>query len=278
MTESPETHLAEIADKGFTIIRDVLDANDVDGGQMWQRIPVEPRVLSVVEGVLGSECLISSLSSIRIRPAETAQPVHSDDQVLPIEEPTPPLVCNTMWALTDFTEDNGATRIVPGSHRGPKPRFGQDHPTVAAEMSRGDVLVWHGRMWHGGGANSTDRDRIGIAMNYCAGWIRQQENQQLGLPPELVATFSPRLAELVGYGTFMGLVGHIEKQSPVEALLGEGHGAMLWDRGQHHPVRDAPHVRSDTVDEDTEGHGRRAAPAPSDTVDDDTEGHARRRP
>ena len=69
-------------------------------------------------------------------------------------------------------------------------------------MPKGSVLVWHGSLWHGGGANATDDDRIGIAMNYCAGWIRQQENQQLGIPRDVARTFSPRLRELVGYGVY----------------------------------------------------------------------------
>ena len=147
--------------------------------------------------------------------------------------PDPPVVCNTMWALTDFTEANGATRLVPGSHSGDKPRLRQAlRHRPGGDGEAGDVLVWHGRLWHGGGANTTDADRIGIAMNYCAGWVRQQENQQLGLSPELVATFEPRLQELVGYGTYMGLIGHIEKQRPSALLPGDGEKAsarMLWD-------------------------------------------------
>ena len=259
-----EEHLAEIGEHGFTVLRGVLTAEEADEysadlrgieselgtepatnefegtrtlrvynllrhGGLWQRIPVAPRLIEVVDGVLGPGCLISSLSSIRIRPGETAQPIHSDDQVLPVAGPEPPVVCNSMWALTDFSEANGATRIVPGSHAAAKPDFGRHYDSIPAEMAKGDVLVWHGRLWHGGGANDTDEDRIGIAMNYCAGWIRQQENQQLGLPVELVRTFEPRLRELVGYGTYMGLVGHIEKHTADELLVGEREGTMVWD-------------------------------------------------
>ncbi|MGI9579115.1 MAG: phytanoyl-CoA dioxygenase family protein [Microthrixaceae bacterium] len=257
--------VTEVRDRGYTILRNVLTdgeadayvddlariehdlgteaaSNDFEGtntlrvynllrhGEMWQRIPTDEQVLPIVDAVLGSGCLISSLSSIRIQPGETPQPIHSDDQVLPIALPEPPVICNTMWALTDFTEDNGATRLVPGSHAGDKPEFGHSYGTVAAEMDKGDVLVWHGRLWHGGGANTTDADRIGIAMNYCAGWIRQQENQQLGLPVELVRNFEPRLRELVGYGTYAGLVGHIEKRTVEQILCGDDPAvSMLWD-------------------------------------------------
>jgi ectoine hydroxylase-related dioxygenase (phytanoyl-CoA dioxygenase family) len=182
--------------------------------------------------VLDQGCLISSLSSINIGPGETAQPIHADDQLIPIPKPHPPTVCNTMWALTDFTEANGATRIIPGSHlRDHDPDYGAPYDSVAAEMPRGSVLVWHGSLWHGGGGNTTPEPRVGIAMNYCAGYIRQQENQQLGLAREKVATFSPRLQQLVGYGTYNMLIGHINKHAPAELLLGRDDAAskIVWD-------------------------------------------------
>jgi ectoine hydroxylase-related dioxygenase (phytanoyl-CoA dioxygenase family) len=148
-------------------------------------------------------------------------------------DPDPPVVCNTMWALTDFTADNGATRVVPGSHRGPKPQYGGEYESVPAVMPKGSVLVWHGRLWHGGGANATGADRVGIAMNYCAGWVRQQENQQLGVDAATVATFGPRLRRLVGYGVYLGLIGHIDKRSAEQVLLapdGRADGSgIVWD-------------------------------------------------
>jgi len=262
---STQEHVARIAEQGFTVVPGVLGGDQVDAlvddlarveavegivpatnafegtatlraynllrhGALWEAIPVHPEVLPIVEGVLDQGCLVSSLSSIRIGPGETAQPIHADDQLIPLTQPHPPVVCNTMWALTDFTDANGATRLVPGSHRRDKPDFGGDYDTVPAEMRRGDVLVWHGSLWHGGGANRTDADRIGIAMNYCAGWVRQQENQQLGLSPDLVATFAPRLQELVGYGVYFGLIGHIERQSPADVVLGSDRGmSMVWE-------------------------------------------------
>jgi ectoine hydroxylase-related dioxygenase (phytanoyl-CoA dioxygenase family) len=201
-------------------------------GAVYEAIPVHPQVLPVVEGVLDGGCLISSLSSIAIGPGEQAQPIHADDQLIPIPKPHPPTVCNTMWALTDFTDENGATRLVPGSHLAEdNPTYGGDYDTVAAEMAKGSVLVWHGSLWHGGGANrTTDVTRVGIAMNYCAGYIRQQENQQLGLPGELVRTFPKRLQELVGYSVYMGLIGHIDKHSPGELLAaGTLDHQMVWD-------------------------------------------------
>jgi ectoine hydroxylase-related dioxygenase (phytanoyl-CoA dioxygenase family) len=261
------THSAAIRDQGFTVIEgaiepDLVDAlatdltrlvkkldveparNDFEGaktlriynlllyGDLWEQIPVHPSVLPVVESVLDPGCLISSLSSIDILPGETGQPIHADDQLIPLRKPHAPTVCNTMWALTDFTEANGATRLVPGSHRWDHdPIYGQQYDSVPAEMARGSVLVWHGSLWHGGGANRTDEARVGIAMNYCAGFIRQQENQQLGIPADVARGFSPRLRELVGYSVYNGLIGHINKQSPVDLLKDEGEDPhrMVWD-------------------------------------------------
>jgi len=200
-------------------------------GPDFARIPVHPAILPVVERVLDPGLLISSLSSIAIGPGETAQPVHADDQVIPLPKPHPATVCNTMWALTDFTEANGATRVVPGSHRADRsPDYGHPYDTVPAEMAKGSVLVWHGSLWHGGGANTTDTRRVGIAMNYCAGYIRQQENQQLGLPLHTIRRFPPRLQELCGFGIYNGLIGHIDKQVPSRLLLdAETDPRLLWD-------------------------------------------------
>jgi ectoine hydroxylase-related dioxygenase (phytanoyl-CoA dioxygenase family) len=261
-------HLESIAAQGYTVLHDVLDAagcdaliadldrledelaitpadNSFEGanttrvynllahGALWQSIPVHDAVLPVVEGVLDAGCLISSLSSVSIGPGETAQPIHADDQMIPLPKPHPPTVCNSMWALTDFTEENGATRIIPGSHLADhSPTYGAPYDSIAAAMPRGSVLVWHGSLWHGGGANCSDSRRIGIAMNYCAGYIRQQENQQLGLPPDLVATFPRRLQELVGYGTYQGLIGHIDKQTPARRFFGSTTDRMLWEARQ----------------------------------------------
>ncbi len=201
-------------------------------GPLWEQIPVHENVLPIVERVLDPGCLVSSLSSVDILPGETAQPIHADDQLIPLPKPHPAIICNTMWALTDFTDANGATRLVPGSHlRDHSPTYLEAYDTIPAEMRAGSVLVWHGSLWHGGGANRTDERRIGIAMNYCAGFIRQQENQQLGIPREIARRFSPRLRELVGYGVYNALIGHIDKRSPLALLDETGDHRMIWDYG-----------------------------------------------
>jgi ectoine hydroxylase-related dioxygenase (phytanoyl-CoA dioxygenase family) len=264
-----DKHVARIADDGYTIVENAIEPDLVDAlhdhllqlerffdvkpspnsfeghatiriynllafGERYERIPVHPNVLPVVEGVLDAGCLISSLSSISILPGERAQPIHADDQLIPLDKPHRPTVCNSMWALTDFTEANGATRLVPGSHlRDHNPNYGEHYDSVAAEMPKGSVLVWHGSLWHGGGANTTGERRVGVAMNYCAGFVRQQENQQLGLSRETVERFPKRLRELVGYGVYNSLIGHINKHSPEQLLLGDapvGDSPMVWDK------------------------------------------------
>ncbi len=200
-------------------------------GPLYARIPVHPNVLPIVEKVLDPGLLISSLSSISIGSDEQAQPIHSDDQLIPLPKPHPPLICNTMWAVTDFTEANGATRLCPGTHNADhSPNLLEHYDSIAAEMPKGSVLVWVGSLWHGGGANTTSQRRVGIAMNYCAGYVRQQENQQLGIPLETARSFSRRLQELCGYSIYNGLIGHIDKQHPGKLLLGADEDApLVWD-------------------------------------------------
>jgi ectoine hydroxylase-related dioxygenase (phytanoyl-CoA dioxygenase family) len=200
-------------------------------GSLYARIPVHANVLPIVEKVLDPGLLISSLSSISIGSDEQAQPIHSDDQLIPLPKPHPPLICNTMWAITDFTEANGATRLCPGTHNADhSPNLLEHYDSIAAEMPKGSVLVWVGSLWHGGGANTTAKRRVGIAMNYCAGYVRQQENQQLGIPPETARRFPRRLQELCGYSIYNGLIGHIDKQHPGKLLLGTDEDApLVWD-------------------------------------------------
>jgi ectoine hydroxylase-related dioxygenase (phytanoyl-CoA dioxygenase family) len=222
---------AKPAANGFEGRHTVRIYNLLAHGAPFDQVPVHDSVLPIVEGVLDPECLISSLSSIAIDPGETAQPIHADDMVIPLEKPHASLVCNSMWALTDFTEANGATRLVPGSHTRGNPEYGGSYASIPAEMAKGSVLIWDGALWHGGGANLTDKRRTGVAMNYCAGFIRQQENQQLGVPAEIARGFPPRLRQLMGYGVYRGLIGHIDKQSPDQLLTGDGDFRSIWDRG-----------------------------------------------
>ncbi len=221
---------AKPAGNGFEGAHTVRIYNLLAHGAPFDQVPTHPNVLPVIESVLDAGCLISSLSSIAIDPGETAQPIHADDMIIPLAKPHIPIVCNSMWALTDFTDANGATRLVPGSHRKPSPAYGGQYETIPAEMKAGSVLIWDGALWHGGGANRTPWRRTGVAMNYCAGFIRQQENQLLGVPADVARNYPPRLQELMGYGVYQGLIGHIDKKSPAQILNGGGDFRSIWDR------------------------------------------------
>ena len=187
---------------------------------LFQHMPVHRAVLPLVERVLDAGCLLSGMTAIDIGPGERAQPVHPDDLVMTVPRPHPPLMCTSLWALTDFTDANGATRIFPGTHLESGRPDGRE--SIPAEMRAGSVLVIDGGLWHGGGANATaDEWRIGVNVQYCAGFCRTQQNHYLGIPPEITRTFSDRLLELCGYSLYKGIMGHIDGQAPA-AVLGEG--------------------------------------------------------
>jgi ectoine hydroxylase-related dioxygenase (phytanoyl-CoA dioxygenase family) len=189
-------------------------------GKAFERAAEHDHVLPVVERVLDRGFLVSTVSSVVIEPGEDAQPIHADDQLIPLPKPHQPLTCTVMWALTDFTEETGGTRLIPGSHkRDGNPDMMATHDDVQSTvMKRGSVLIYNGSLWHGGGANRSNERRFGLAVGYCVGWMRQQENQQLGIPREVARGFSPRLRKLAGYGVYKLLYGHIDKCSPVDLL------------------------------------------------------------
>lgn len=199
---------------------------------VFARVPIHEVVLPVVERVLDPECLLSSLTAIEMHPGETAQPLHADDGTLPLPRPHAPVTCTAIFALTDFTEANGGTRVVPGSHRfDHAPRRGERAaPSVPTVMPAGSALVYHGSLWHGGGANTSAERRLAIVCNYCAGFLRQEECQLLALPREQVASFPPRLQALVGYSTYRGLLGHVDQQSPAEWVNPAATTDMVWRR------------------------------------------------
>ena len=121
-------------------------------GETYWKVPTRRAVLPFAEAVLDSELQLSSLSAITLCPGQGAQPLHADDQLIPMAKPHQPFTLYAVWAISDFREDNGATRIVPGSHKaGAMPEFDVELDSVAVEMPAGSVISWHGSLWHGGG-------------------------------------------------------------------------------------------------------------------------------
>jgi ectoine hydroxylase-related dioxygenase (phytanoyl-CoA dioxygenase family) len=192
-------------------------------GEVFQRVACDDDVLAVVGSALGPHVQVSIIQAIQILPGENAQGLHTDDGLFPLPRPHPPVVCNTMWAIDDFTAANGATRLVPGSHRwtaaAAAAAAAADGTGVEiAEMARGSVLVWLGNLVHEGGPNTTDRPRLGITMNYNQAWLRQQENQFLGIPSAVVAGFPERLQRLVGYDIHPPFIGNVDGRNPIKLL------------------------------------------------------------
>jgi ectoine hydroxylase-related dioxygenase (phytanoyl-CoA dioxygenase family) len=177
-------------------------------------LAVHPVMLDVLDRVLGP-CQLSAPTGILIGAGEDAQGLHRDDSIYPLPIPHPEVVLNTIWAFDDFTAENGATRFVPGSHRweaGHWPDAAE--ATVRAEMPAGSVAFYTGSIWHGGGANRTDRARLGVILEYAAAWLRPQENHVIGVAPEVVATLPERLQEMLGYNIYPPFVGYVDGRHP----------------------------------------------------------------
>jgi ectoine hydroxylase-related dioxygenase (phytanoyl-CoA dioxygenase family) len=136
---------------------------------------------------------------ISIGPGQTAQAIHRDRWAWGTHLKGVEPQFNTIWALTDFTKENGATQVVPGSVSWPDNRKIQDDEICQAEMSKGSVLMYSGSVFHGGGENRSDHTRLGLNLTYTLGWLRQEENQYLSCPPEIAKTLDPELQELIGY-------------------------------------------------------------------------------
>ena len=168
--------------------------------------------------------------TIAIGPGEPAQSVHRDQWAWDFF-PFPSdyhVQCNTIWALTDFTEANGATRVIPGSQHWPDSFEHRVDETVPAEMSAGSCLLYTGKVYHGGGANTTDAVRIAGNITYCVAWLRQEENQYLSVPRELAETLDDELLRLMGYRIGSYALGYIDDaRDPLEAIRGRS-GTMTF--------------------------------------------------
>ena len=216
-------------------LRDVLDRtptgrNDFEGfntrriyalfakTRAFDALATHPLLLGVLDRVLGASYQLSAPTGIEIGPGEKAQVLHTDDAIYPLPRPHPEVVLNTMWALDEFTVENGATRLVPGSHRWTDRWPTEQEATVTVTMPAGSVLFIAGTLWHGGGANQTDRTRLGVLLEYAAGWLRPQENHVIAVPPDVVATLDPRLQELLGYGIYPPFVGYVDGRHPRRIL------------------------------------------------------------
>ncbi len=180
-----------------------------------------PLVLGVLDRVL-ERYQLSQPTVIQIGPGETAQNLHTDDSVYPLPRPHPEVVANVMWAIDDFTPENGATHVLARSHGAAEPpadRFDYSK-TARAVMPAGSINIFVGSLFHAGGANTTQKPRMGVVMEYCATWLRPQENHYLAVPKATVRELPERLQELLGYNVH-GILGTVDGRHPRKSLAAD---------------------------------------------------------
>ncbi|MCH1602002.1 MAG: phytanoyl-CoA dioxygenase family protein [Luminiphilus sp.] len=196
-----------------------------------------PLALAFAEHFLGESCLLSACLSINLHPGETVQPWHTDDGHISVPQPHDVFGISVFWALDDTTETNGATEVLPYSHQWESPdivgrledeHFEQrsalsDHPEtgidrVKATMKAGSLMIMRSDVWHRGGANQTNEDRLIVTPQYCAGWARPLETMLLAVPPETVARLPSRTQALLGYSIHTPFMGYVDGMHPSRVL------------------------------------------------------------
>jgi Phytanoyl-CoA dioxygenase (PhyH) len=198
----PWIDATRLGQDGFSGVRTTRTGAIVARSRKARALVMDARIRALCDGVLLPNCERYQLhlgQVIRIMPGQAAQPIHRDrwawGTYLKGIEPQ----LNTIWALSDFTRENGATQVAPGSVDWPDDRVPTPEEITWAEMKRGSAIVYTGSVFHGGGANIADHDRIGLNITYALGWLRQEENQYLACPPEIARTLDPELQALIGY-------------------------------------------------------------------------------
>lgn len=209
---------------------------------------MDPLVLGVVRGFLSHATTfrIHCTQVVALHPGAPAQKLHQDEvawDMYPFPEDYH-VQCNTLWAMTDYSEEMGATRIIPGSHRAGRAREFPLEESVAAVMEKGSVLLYDGKVYHGSGHNRSAAVRCALNLTYAVGWVRQEENQYLSCPAEIARDLPEDLLKLMGYdcGAFaLGYVRAFEHPLTVlgRAKPGELVGAKLMLRSAMNADREA---------------------------------------
>lgn len=170
----------------------------------------DPGIINIVDEILLPFCdthHIGSTTGIEILPGEKAQVLHRDDSIYPLRMPGMEFQLSVMWALTDFTVENGATQVVPGSHNWHSERTAKPEEVLQMGMRAGSALLYLGKTLHGGGANRADHARMGLVNTYSLGWLTQEVNQYLTLPHDLINSYPERIRRIMGFqchGEFLG--------------------------------------------------------------------------
>jgi len=175
----------------------------------FRTLATHPVTRAACDATLKPACMayqVHATAAFLVEPGAGTQVLHREEDpfhFMPL--PRPNLVTASMWAMSDFTEANGATRLVPGSHRWPADRVAREDEVVSAEMPAGAVLFWTGRVLHGAGTNRSDVTRYGLFVSFSVGWVRQEENHYLEMPLEEALALPQELRELIGYRMHTGL-------------------------------------------------------------------------
>ena len=178
-------------------------------------IAIDPVLLLIIEGILGSLFQLSVGTAMSPQPGVDPQGLHRDDGHYPLARPRPPFIANSLIALDDFTQENGATRIAPGSHKRTED-IKPNTDVIFAEMPAGSLLVFDGALWHAGGGNRTKAQRRrSINLNFNLSWLRQQENQYVGIPRTEWLKMPERLQRLLGFQKVNFLYGSVDYTDPL---------------------------------------------------------------
>ncbi len=223
-----------LGNNSFTGMRTLRTSALIRKSRACGELAMSPLVLEIVDHVLGPQCARFQLSftqAIAIAPGERAQVVHRDTWMYPLKRPGPEVFVNVMWAASDFTKVNGATVLYPGSHLWPEERRATPADALTcASMKPGSCFVYLGSAIHGGGANVTkDQTRIGLAFGYTLGWLRQEENQYLAVPPEIAKQLPIEFQRLIGYCEHAPLLGWTEGEDV--ALFRGGRSREHYETG-----------------------------------------------
>jgi len=251
-----DAHVRRMREDGYTIVEDYMDAgqlqafrdgvapylgthrgrNDFEGfvteriytlvarGKVFEDIACDARLMAIVGAFLRPNFLLSACHAINIMPGETAQNLHSDDGFYLWPRPRPPLGISVIGAIDAFTEENGGTVMVPGSHKwGPGElealRQGKNKAErIPLEMPAGAIAVFPGTFVHGAGANRSKAPRLAYTYQYCEPWLRTQENLYLAIPRERVMRMAPELQSLLGYSITQPFLGMVTASHPAKTL------------------------------------------------------------
>jgi ectoine hydroxylase-related dioxygenase (phytanoyl-CoA dioxygenase family) len=192
-----------------------------------------PVILELVDALLPKNYQLSAALAINVHPGETAQSFHIDDAAGVgglFKKPRAWFGISTVWAFDDFTDSNGATELIPGSHLWDEARDATPQEARKAIMPAGSVLVFAGNLYHRGGANTSDRSRLAITPQYCMPWMRQLEHMALAVPPRAAAQYSERIQELLGYSVIdPGFMGFVDGRHPKHLIDPDYRGRKYRD-------------------------------------------------